>query len=121
MKWFIKCFQHYADFKGRARRKEYWMFYLFYALFYMCATIIDMVLGSDIGGIGIIGWIFLLATCVPYIAVTVRRLHDIGKSGWWILIGFIPLIGGIWLFVLTLLDSQPGENKWGPNPKGEYM
>ena len=121
MKWFIKCFQHYADFKGRARRKEYWMFFLFYALFYMCATIIDIILGSNIGGIGITGWIVMLVSLIPTISVSVRRFHDIGKSGWWYLIGFVPFIGTIWFFVLMLLDSQPGENKWGPNPKGEYM
>ena len=121
MKWFIKCIQHYADFSGRARRKEYWMFYLFYAIFYLCASIIDMILDSDIGGIGIVSWIFMLATFVPFLAVCVRRLHDIGKSGWWMLINLVPLIGGIWFFILTLLDSEPGDNQWGSNPKGEMM
>ena len=121
MKWFIKCIQHYADFSGRARRKEYWMFYLFYAIFYFCTTIIDMILDSDIGGTGIVSWIFMLATFVPFLAVCVRRLHDIGKSGWWMLINLVPLIGGIWFFILTLLDSEPGDNQWGSNPKGEMM
>lgn len=121
MEWFIKCIKQYADFKGRARRKEYWMFFLIYlalGFFVTFAAIpIDVILETE-GIIYItVMCLFVLAFIVPNYAVTVRRLHDTGRSGWWILINFIPYIGGIWLFVLTCLDSEPGTNKWGENPK----
>ena len=121
MEWFIKCIKQYADFKGRARRKEYWMFFLiFWALCFLvtfAAIPIDVILEAE--GIiwGTVMCLFVLAFIVPNYAVTVRRLHDTGRSGWWLLINFIPYIGGIWLFVLTCLDSEPGTNKWGENPK----
>jgi uncharacterized membrane protein YhaH (DUF805 family) len=112
MKWFIKCFKQYADFKGRARRKEYWMF-----------TLINGIIGFVMGllGLTILSWIYSVAVFIPSLAVGVRRLHDIGKSGWWILLFLIPVVGWIWLIVLSIQDSLPGENQWGPNPKGEYM
>jgi uncharacterized membrane protein YhaH (DUF805 family) len=112
MKWFIKCFKQYADFKGRARRKEYWMF-----------TLINGILGFVIGllGLSILSWIYSIAVFIPSLAVCVRRIHDIGKSAWWILLFLIPVIGWIWLIILFVQDSQPGENQWGENPKGEYM
>ena len=121
MEWFIKCIKQYADFKGRARRKEYWMFFLIYLalgfLVTFAAIPIDVILETE-GIIYItVMCLFVLAFIVPIYAVTVRRLHDTGRSGWWILINFIPYIGGIWLFVLTCLDSEPGTNKWGENPK----
>ena len=112
MKWFIKCFKQYADFKGRARRKEYWMF-----------TLINGIIGFVMGllGLTILSWIYSVAVFIPSLAVGVRRLHDIGKSAWWILLFLIPVIGWIWLIILFVQDSQPGENQWGENPKGEYM
>ena len=120
MKWFIKCIKQYADFKGRARRKEYWMFTLFYLLFLLpLALLIGIEIGLEIEVpiFTILFVLFIFAIIVPTYAVTARRLHDTGRSGWWILINFIPYIGGIWLFVLTCLDSEPGTNKWGENPK----
>ncbi len=120
MKWFIKCIKQYADFKGRARRKEYWMFTLFYLLFLLpLALLVGIEIGLEIEVpiFTILFVLFIFALIVPTYAVTVRRLHDTGRSGWWILINFIPYIGGIWLFVLTCLDSKPGTNKWGDNPK----
>jgi uncharacterized membrane protein YhaH (DUF805 family) len=109
----------YADFSGRARRKEYWMFVLFNIIFAIVALGLDMMLGtaSEDTGYGIFYGLFSLAILVPTWAVTVRRLHDVGKSGWWIFISLIPIIGGIWLFILTLTDSLPGDNEYGPNPK----
>ena len=112
MKWFIKCLKQYADFRGRARRKEYWMF-----------TLINGILGFVIGllGLSILSWIYSIAVFIPSLAVCIRRIHDIGKSAWWILLFLIPVIGWIWLIILFVQDSQPGENQWGENPKGEYM
>jgi uncharacterized membrane protein YhaH (DUF805 family) len=109
----------YADFSGRARRTEYWMFSLFNFIFAIVAIVLDNILGtaSQDLGYGIIYGLYGLAIILPTWAVTVRRLHDVGKSGWWIFISLIPIIGGIWLFVLTVTDSQPGDNAYGANPK----
>jgi uncharacterized membrane protein YhaH (DUF805 family) len=120
MSWFITVLKKYAVFSGRARRKEYWMYVLFYIIFLIVATILDNVLHTTIGNLPY-GWIYslyALALLIPTLAVAVRRLHDIGKSGWWLLIGLVPFIGGIWLLVLYVRDSQPGDNAYGPNPKG---
>jgi uncharacterized membrane protein YhaH (DUF805 family) len=119
MNWYLKVLKQYADFSGRARRKEYWMFALFNAIFIITAMILDNVLGLTIGELpyGVIYFLYSLAVLIPGLAVYVRRLHDIGKSGWMILIALIPLIGAIWLLVLTLTDSNHGENQYGPNPK----
>ncbi|QXP67815.1 DUF805 domain-containing protein [Polaribacter sp. AHE13PA] len=121
MNWYLKVVkEHYADFNGRARREEYWMFTLFNA-------IISIVISVVFAGIGIalesplltgLSYIYTLAVLVPSLAVLVRRLHDTGKSGWFILIGLIPLIGAIWLLVILCTDSVSGANKWGENPKG---
>ena len=119
MNWYLKCLKQYADFNGRARRKEYWMFVLFNIIISFVLGLVDRLFGtfSSKAGIGILGVLYSLAVLIPGLAVTVRRLHDIGKSGWMILIGLIPFIGTIWFLVLMLLDSNPGENKYGPNPK----
>ena len=120
MKWFFKCWQQYADFSGRARRKEYWMFTLFNALI---AFVLGLVLGvfeviTDTQFISTaISSIYSLFIFIPSLAVCIRRLHDVGKSGWFYLIGLIPIIGWIWLIVLFCTDSQPGANNWGANPK----
>ena len=123
----VKSFwSHYSKFKGRSRRSEYWWIQLFLVLTNLAVAAIDLVLmNGDIdrfianGGGGIVGLIWILVTIVPALAVLVRRLHDTGKSGWWVLIGFVPLIGGIVLLVFTVLDSGAGENKFGLSPKGE--
>ena len=95
------------------------MFVLFNMIFSVIAMILDNVLGIAMEGIGYgpLYGIYLLAIILPSLAVAVRRLHDIGKSGWMILISLIPLIGGIWLLVLLVTDSNPGNNQYGPNPK----
>jgi uncharacterized membrane protein YhaH (DUF805 family) len=115
MNWYLDVLKNkYATFDGRARRKEYWMFFL-------VNLIISLVLGfieGIFGGPGLLGLLYSLAVLIPSIAVTVRRLHDTGRSGWWILIGLIPVIGWIVLLVFMLMDSQPGSNQYGPNPKG---
>ncbi|MCM5663234.1 DUF805 domain-containing protein [Galbibacter mesophilus] len=120
MNWYLKVLKnHYADFNGRARRKEYWMFALFNLIFALIAGVLDNVTGLAFEGIGYgpIYIVYGLIVLIPGIAVAVRRLHDIGKSGWMMLVGLIPIIGGIWLFVLLATDSENKTNEYGPNPK----
>lgn len=121
MNWYLKVMKQYADFNGRARRKEYWMFLLFNIIFAIVAMMIDGGIGTNMAPLpyGYVYIAYALVTFIPGLAVAVRRLHDIGKSGWWILIALVPLIGGIWLLVLLCTDSQPGDNAYGPNPKAE--
>lgn len=121
MNWYLKVLSHYADFNGRARRKEYWMFVLFNILFAFIAVLLDNLLGITFGelGYGPIYITYALIVFIPGLAVSVRRLHDIGKSGWMILISLIPLIGSIWLIVLMATDSVPGDNEYGKNPKND--
>ena len=114
----------YRDFKGRSRRSEYWFIQLFLVVTNIAVAIIDLALmGWDVdrfianGGGGIVGLVWILVTIVPALAVLVRRLHDTGKSGWWVLVGFLPLVGAIVLLVFTVTESSPGENKFGPSPK----
>jgi uncharacterized membrane protein YhaH (DUF805 family) len=121
MKWFLDALKNkYATFEGRARRKEYWYYVLFYCLALITLLLVDDVTGtlSEEAGIGLLSGLFALGTLVPSLAVTVRRLHDTNRTGWWVLIGIIPLIGDIVLLVFTVQDSQPGGNRFGPNPKG---
>jgi uncharacterized membrane protein YhaH (DUF805 family) len=104
-----------VNLQGRANRAEYWWYVLFIALVaIVCGmlTIVSEGLGAFIYAI------FLLATILPVLAVEVRRLHDTGKSGWWILLGFIPVVGAIVLIIFCIGESQPGSNAYGPNPKG---
>ncbi|WP_019962410.1 DUF805 domain-containing protein [Woodsholea maritima] len=109
--------QNYANFQGRARRSEYWFFALFYFLVYMGLSILAAVLGKAGGIISILMGLFMLGVLIPNIAVGVRRLHDTSRSGWWLLISLVPIIGAIWLIVLLVQDSH-GDNQYGPNPKG---
>ena len=112
IKWFILCVtQKYATFNGRARRKEYWMFCLVYFVLSFIAAMVHEYLNL----------ILVLVLFVPSLAVAVRRLHDIGKSAGWFLILLIPIIGWIYFLYLMIKNSIPGENQYGPNPKGiEY-
>ena len=121
----IKSFwSNYATFKGRARRSEYWFIQLFLIITNVAVGAIDLALMNGNvdrfianGGGGIVGLVWILVTIVPALAVLVRRLHDTGKSGWWVLMGFVPFAGAIVLFVFTVLDSTPAENKYDPSPK----
>jgi uncharacterized membrane protein YhaH (DUF805 family) len=119
MKWFMIVLKKYADFSGRAQRAEYWFFILFYLLFFLGLSIVDNTLGllNENIGVGLLGGLFALALLIPSIAVSIRRLHDTSRSGWWLLIGLIPLVGEIVLLVFYCLDSTPGTNAYGPNPK----
>ena len=120
MDWYFEVLRKYAVFSGRARRKEYWLFTLFNLLAMLVLSFIDGMIGmySIEAGVGLLSGIYALGILVPSLAVTVRRLHDTSRTGWWILIAFIPLIGALVLLVFTVLDSTPGNNKYGPDPKG---
>ena len=119
MEWFTEALKKYAVFSGRSRRKEYWYFVLFTALISIALSIIDGLTGTyDVwAGAGLLGGIFGLAILIPSIAVSVRRLHDIDRTGWWVLIGLVPLIGWVVLLVFHVQDSTPGTNRYGSNPK----
>ena len=118
--YFIKCYKEYANFEGRARRREYWGFMLFWNIIYLAFYGLTLALEDNAllmtGGM-ITCFLLAIVNIVPQIAVSVRRLHDIGKSGWYLLVNFIPLIGSIWLLVMFCTDSEPSENKYGENPK----
>jgi uncharacterized membrane protein YhaH (DUF805 family) len=120
MNWYLQALKKYADFSGRARRREYWFFVLFNIIISIVLTVCDVVLGTynAAASIGILTGIYTLAVLIPGIAVSVRRLHDTGRSGWWLLIVLVPLIGWIVLLIFMLIDSQPGQNAYGPSPKG---
>ena len=120
MEWFMKALKKYAVFQGRAQRKEYWYYILFFVLFAIVVSLVENALGlaDPETGSGPLSLVYSLALLVPSIAVAVRRLHDTGRSGWWILIGLIPVVGAIVLIVFYVFDSEPGDNQYGPNPKG---
>lgn len=121
MNWYLNVLKNYATFSGRARRKEYWMFVLFNMIFAIVAMILDSVIGLTIGsfGYGYIYIVYTLAMLLPALAVSVRRLHDVGKSGWFLFIALIPLIGSIWLLVLLCTNGNAGENGYGSDPKNQ--
>ncbi|BDR15545.1 aminopeptidase [Vibrio sp. STUT-A11] len=112
MDWYLAVLKKYAVFNGRARRKEYWMFFLFNLLITIVLEIIDGILGT-----ALIGAVYGLAVLIPSIAVTVRRLHDIGRTGWWALIGLIPILGLIVLIIFAATEGNRGRNEYGSDPK----
>ncbi len=114
MNWYLAVLKKYFVFSGRARRKEYWMFALINFLIMIGLTIIDGVLGTMV-----LGMIYSLAVLIPGIAVTFRRLHDIGKSGWWLLLLLVPFVGVIVILVFMFLAGEEGDNQYGSNPKLE--
>lgn len=119
--WYKKVvLENYANFEGRARRSEYWWFIVGQIILVVIAMILDNLLGITFGkiGYGPIYLVFALATFIPGLAVAVRRLHDVGKSGWFYLIVFIPLIGAIWLIILFATEGAKGQNQYGMDPKG---
>jgi len=129
MEWYVEVLRKYAIFDGRARRKEYWMYTLFTILIYIAYLVVASLAIALLGhsdspnpavSVLILApiWLYGLAVLVPGLAVTVRRLHDTGRSGWWFLISFVPLVGSIVLLVFLCQDSEPGPNLHGLNPKG---
>ena len=113
MNWYLGCWKKFADFSGRARRQEYWMFVLFNFLVSVAVGVVDGILGAG----GSLSGLYSLAVLVPSLAVAARRLHDTDRSGWWMLIALIPLVGWIILLVFLCSDSKPGANRFGANPK----
>jgi len=120
MKYYLNAIANYATFTGRASRKEYWMFVLFSSVFMIISIVLDNLFGTNIiiyDQKSVYGYIYLLysfALMIPGLALCVRRLHDINKSGWTYLLALIPLIGGIWLLVLLCTKGMSEENKYGP-------
>ncbi len=128
MELMLQPLRKYADFQGRARRSEYWLFTLFLIIVSIVLYVPLIAFSGDMQTTGeinpiaglllLILGVFGLGTLIPSIAVTVRRLHDTDRSGWWILISFVPLVGGIVLLIFEVLDGTPGPNRFGPDPKG---
>ena len=116
MEWMLMPLKRYADFSGRSRRKEYWMFVLFVVIVYVVLALLGWALGET-AATALLG-IFALGILIPSIAVQVRRFHDQGKSGWFVLLGFIPLVGGLIVLVFMCLEGDQGPNEYGPDPKG---
>ncbi|HEX5775682.1 MAG TPA: DUF805 domain-containing protein, partial [Caulobacteraceae bacterium] len=125
--YFKKCMRLYVDGNGRARRKEYWSFVLFSSLFFAALILLIMVpaVATADGGeppsalFAVFALLFLagiVGFAIPSIALLSRRLHDIGMSGWFVLVSFIPYIGGLFAFVIALIPSQRGANQYGPSP-----
>ena len=123
MKYYLQALKNYSNFKGRARRKEYWMFTLIFTLILIFATIIDNLVGTtfEIAGFDLgYGWGYLIVgflNLLPSLSLIVRRLHDVGKSGWFYFIILIPVIGFIWIFILSIKEGDQGNNLYGPDPK----
>ncbi len=112
MNWYLAVLKNYAGFNGRAGRSEYWMFFLINLVIAVVLYVIGTLIHSQI-----IYYLYSLAVLIPGLAVAFRRLHDTGKSAWWILIALIPFIGGIWLIVLLAAQGVQGNNQYGPDPK----
>jgi uncharacterized membrane protein YhaH (DUF805 family) len=120
VKWYIEVMKKYAVFSGRARRQEYWMFVLFNVIIALVLGIIEGIADSDSGvSRSTLTTLYGLAILIPSLAVSVRRLHDTGRTGWWMLIGVIPVIGTIVLLIFMIQDGRPTDNQYGPNPKRE--
>ncbi len=119
MDWYLEVLKKYAVFEGRAGRKEYWFFILFNILISMALGYVDWLTGNinPETGLGILSGIYALGVMIPGMAVSVRRLHDTGRSGWWLLITFVPVIGAIVFLYFMVLDSNPETNEYGPSTK----
>ncbi len=120
MSWYLKVLKNYVGFSGRARRQEYWFFVLFNFIIGTALIFVDALIGTfnPQTGMGVLSGLYGLAVFIPALAVTVRRLHDTSRTGWWLLLVFLPLIGAIVLLVFMFLDSTSGTNEYGPDPKG---
>ena len=118
MRWYHEALKKYAVFGGRARRTEFWMYILFNFIFSMLAFCIDLAVGVATGfGFALLFFLYTVGSIIPSLTVTVRRLHDTGRTGWWMLIGAIPLLGAIILIVFYVQPGQSGPNQYGPDPK----
>lgn len=118
MQWYLEVLRRYAVFEGRAHRTEFWMFVLVNLIISFALSILDYAIGTDGEYGGLLSGLYGLAVLVPSLAVGARRLHDIGRSGWWQLLLLIPLVGLIVLIVWWARRSEPAPNRWGANPWG---
>jgi len=121
MDWMLLPLKRYADFSGRSRRKEYWMFVLGLVIAFVALALVEGVLGLGGSVAGVYGPLTLIlgiAIIVPSIAVQVRRFHDQDKSGWFVLLGLIPFVGGLIVLVFMVLEGTNGPNRFGADPKG---
>lgn len=118
MNWYIGVLKQYATFKGRARRKEYWIFLLVNMAITTLLSLVDKQLGTfnPEFGMGTVGMVYAAAVFIPTLAVTIRRLHDTDRTGWWALLGLLPF-GVIALLILQAFDGTKGSNRFGPDPK----
>ena len=125
MKWATLPLKRYAEFTGRSRRKEYWMFVLLSIGIYFIASILDRIAGMNgmiAGTYGPITALVVLGLLVPSLAVSIRRLHDSDRSGWWLLLGLVPMVGEIIVLVFMVLEGTRGANRFGADPKaGEVL
>ncbi len=118
MSWYLEVLKKYAVFSGRARRTEYWMFLLGNVVIALVLGVIEGIVGVALDSdLSLLSTVYSLAVLIPSLAVSVRRLHDTSRSGWWLLLGLVPIIGVIVLLVFMVQDSHPGDNQYGPNPK----
>lgn len=121
MDWYLKVLKNYVGFDGRARRKEYWMFTLFNLIIMVALMALQMMATSISEGatmaVSLLLMLYALGVLLPSVAVTIRRLHDIDKSGWWILIAFVPFVGGLILLVFEVMEGTRGDNRFGADPK----
>lgn len=119
MNYFIDALKNYATFSGRATRSQYWYFVLISSLIYIALIVVDLITGTynEEAGIGLLSAIFTIALFIPNLAILVRRLHDTNRTGWWLFILLIPIIGFIVLLIFLCIDSKE-DNKYGVNPKG---
>ena len=113
MHWYVDVLKNYVGFSGRARRQEFWMFFLFNLIICIVLAIIEGIIGLP----GVLNGLYELAILLPAIALSMRRLHDTDRSGWWLLIGFVPLIGAIVLLIFFCIEGTRGDNQYGPDPK----
>jgi len=116
--YYLDAFRKFADFSGRATRSQYWFFVLFNFIISLVLGFIDSIFGLYSDGMGFLSAIYGLVVLIPALALSVRRLHDTNRSGWWLLVLFIPIVGIFVFLYFMIQDSTPGANRYGPNPKG---
>jgi uncharacterized membrane protein YhaH (DUF805 family) len=118
MQWYLHALRKYAVFKGRACRREYWIFELMNSAIALALFVLAVTLGkAGYPYFLSLPFLYIAATAIPSLSSLIRRLHDTNRSGWWVLISMLPLVGPLILFAITVRDSDPGENQFGPNPK----
>jgi len=127
MEWMLMPYRRYFEFGGRSRRKEYWMFALLFLIVYVIAMLLSVAVGGSMDGsggggimaglVGLLLGVFLIGSFIPSLAVAIRRLHDTDRSGWWLLIGLVPIVGAFILLYFYVIEGTRGPNRFGPDPK----